>query len=318
MTQPCGWGWEALTGDPLPWLLDERQPNLHWRVLTELVGRPADSPAVRRAQGGGSAADPVALLLAALLPDGTWNTGDSRWRRYSGPAWRFIAAVAWGADPSDPRLQAAAETILESVPGDGGVALRPGQPPSALATARLVQAVAGLGLARHLRVQEALAWFEEDPRSWRGAADQRLTTAVALLAALPPAGELRRDRLVARAVSEVLGGDGIQRESRGCYGHPNLGRTDASEALWALARARVPFEPRMLRPLERLQSTQLGGGRWPVERPVPSSIPVDQASKVAAGEPSQWITLRAVVVMNAYAVAAGLPRLFPQKPMASR
>ncbi len=314
MTAPCGCGWEALRGDPLPWLLDERRPNLHWRVLTELVGRPRNSPAVRRAQGGASAAEPVASLLADLLPDGSWNTGTSPWHRYSGPAWRLIAAVAWGADPSDPRLRRAAELFLDSVPGDGGVAPRPGAPPSAIATARLAQAVARIGFGSHLRVQEALAWFDEDPRAWLGSEHTRLTAAVALLEALASAGELRRERLVARAVTEILGDGRSSRRSQRVFGHPNFARTDTSEALWALARAGIPYESRMKRPLVLLQSAQVGDGRWPVRRSIPSSLPVDVGSRARVGDPSPWITLSAVVAMNAYAVDAGLPRLFPERP----
>ena len=64
MTPASGCGWEALTGDPLPWLLDDHRPNLLLRVLVELVGRPAGSPAVLRARGGANAVEPVASLPA--------------------------------------------------------------------------------------------------------------------------------------------------------------------------------------------------------------------------------------------------------------
>jgi len=124
LSGPCGCGWEALSGDPLSWLLDNHVPNLHWRVLTELVGRPQDSQAVRRAQGGASASEPVASLLADLHPDGRWATDKPMWKRYSGPGWRMVAAVQWGADPTDPRLDAAITKILDEMPGDGGFAIR--------------------------------------------------------------------------------------------------------------------------------------------------------------------------------------------------
>ena len=68
----CIDAWESLRGDPLPWLLDPNRPNLHWRVLTELVGRPPESPAVVRARGGADAVEPIASLIADLQPDGTW------------------------------------------------------------------------------------------------------------------------------------------------------------------------------------------------------------------------------------------------------
>ena len=85
--------WESLRGDPMPWLLDEDRPNLHWRVLVELLRRPVSSPAVLRARGGADAAEPIASLLAELDPDGSWATGVGYWRPYSGPGWRIVAAV---------------------------------------------------------------------------------------------------------------------------------------------------------------------------------------------------------------------------------
>ena len=115
--RPCRAGWEALRGDPLPWLLDTGRPNLHWRVLLELIGRPPDSPAVRRARGGANAVGPVAALLADLHPDGTWATPARSWARYAGTGWRLAAAVAWGADPEDPRLHAGADTLEAAVSG---------------------------------------------------------------------------------------------------------------------------------------------------------------------------------------------------------
>jgi hypothetical protein len=283
-------------------------------VLTELVGRPADSPAVRRARGGASAAEPVASLLAELLPDGSWATPVSAWRRYAGTAWRWVAASAWGADPSDPRMLASAELLLETAEGDGGVAVARGLRPSPIATGRLVHAAAAQGLVRQLRVQEALAWFEDEPSAWACSACDRFAAAVALMGGLATAGDLRRSRLVTRLVTEILGSEVMASTAGRVYAHPNLARADAAEALWALARGGVPFESRMAAPLERLQAAQLEGGRWPVRRPVPASLPVDDGSRTAAGAPSRWITLRAVVALNAYAVPAGLPRLFPQKP----
>ncbi len=201
MTQPAGCGWEALSGDPLPWLLDEQRPNLLWRVLVELVGRPADSTAVARARGGANAAEPVASLLAELHPDGSWASDRPLWSRYAGPGWRLVAAVAWGADPGDPRLHVAGERMLASAPGDGGFAPRAGAPPALLLTARLVQAAIELGFGRHLRVQEALAWMEETPGAWSSDRRQRTVAGAVLSAALAIRPELGRQPLRDRAAA---------------------------------------------------------------------------------------------------------------------
>jgi len=318
VTQPAGCGWEALSGDPLPWLLDEHRPNLLWRVLVELVGRPADSTAVVRARGGANAAEPVASLLAELHPDGSWVSDRPLWSRYAGPGWRLVAAVAWGADPGDPRLHAAGERMLASAPGDGGFASRAGAPPSPLLTARLVQASIELGFGRHLRVQEALAWMGEAPGAWSGDRRQRAVAGVALSAALATRPDLGRQPLRDRAAAAVLDAlaDGDPALDR--PGHPNLVRTGLVELLWALARARVPFERRLAEPVARLQRLQGEGGRWRRLSPRPPSLPIPSDSRSRVGATCRWVTLHAVVAINAYAVAACLPRLYPQPPAPSR
>ena len=314
MTQECGCGWEALGGDPLPWLLDEQRPNLLWRVLLELVGRPAESRAVLRARGGANAVEPVASLLAALQPDGSWAGDQPTWARYAGPGWRLVAAVAWGADPGDPRLHAACELLLGSAAGDGGFAAHEGAPPSPVLTARLVQAAVELGFGRHLRVQEALAWLSETPGAWTGERRQRAASAVALAAALATRPVLGRQPLRDRAAAILLDAlaDGNPAWDR--LGHPNLARTDLAEVLWALARAGVPFEPRLAAPVARLQRLQCAGGRWPRRAPRPASLPVPSRFRGAVDPSCQWVTLRAVVAINAFAVPARLPRRFPQPP----
>ena len=308
----CKSGWEALRGDPLPWLLEEHRPNLHWRVLVELVGRPVDSPAVCRARGGASAAQPVATLLEDLQPDGSWATAISPWRRYSGPGWRFVAAVAWGADPTDPRLGAAARRFLEESPGEGGFSIGRGQPPSPVVTARLVQALTVLGFGGHLRVQEALAWFEEESSAWPDREPARAVVAAALLPAVV-AVRPRRLALERRLIDQVRAAVGCGYRAFSILGFPNLGRTDFGELLWALACGGTPYARWMQDPLACLQRLQRDGGRWHRRRPRPASLPVPTDTRGLPGQPCRWITLRAVVALNAYAVDAGLPRLFPQR-----
>lgn len=315
-------GWEALRGDPLPWLLDDERPNLQWRTLAELVGRPVTSPAVVRARGGANAVDPVAALLEELLPDGSWACGAAWWDAGVGPGWRLLAAVQWGADPSDPRLQAAAAKMLEEAPGEGGFARDGSQSATPRLTARVAQAAAELGFARHPRVQEALAWLDEGARPAPGGGwlaedpDGRPSpcgiTAVAALAALTAAGDDRRNGLRERAVRGA-----IELLARGAadlelLGHPCLERTDLAEVLWALARAGVALQPAMAQPLARLQARQLEGGRWPRDLEPPPGLPIGDPP--ACGAPSRWVTLKAAVALLHYGEEAALPRMFPEKP----
>ncbi len=314
MAPACAGGWEALRGDPLPWLLAGHRPNLHWRVLVELVGRPRSSPAVRRARDGASAAEPVASLLAELHPDGTWATSAAPWARYRGQGWRLVAAVLWGADPEDPRLHAAAGLMLENGGGDGGFAPRSGAAPEPTLTARLLQAVTELGWWRHPRCQEAVAWLEEPGIPW-GDGGGRAVTAVAALTALTTAGETRRPALRERALAELGAAvAGQVRPALRRLGHPNLGRTDLAELLAALALAGAPWSPALTPALSGLQRLQIDGGRWRRTAPVPASLPIPPGKRPRPGAPSRWVTLRASVGLMNYSVEAGLTRLFPRKP----
>jgi hypothetical protein len=311
---PCTSAWQALRWDPLPWLLDGRRPGFEWRLLVELMDRPLASPAVVRAMGAASAEEPVASLLRELHPDGTWATSVPPWRLSDGPVWRLVTAVSLGADPTDPRLQSAARRLLEESSGVGGFASRPGSSPSPWATARLLEALAGLGFWRHSRFQEALAWLEEGDTSWGDDRRLRSVTAVATLTAMAGAPARRRPSLVARATDEVMDRIGANLRARLRLGHPNLGRTDIAEMLWTLARAGVPFDRRMAPALGRLQSAQDRKGRWRRTVAVPPSLPVPGSWRKRSGRPSRWVSLRATVGILRYAVDAGLPRLFPAKP----
>jgi len=315
-------GWEALRQDSLPWLLDLSQPNLQWRALVELFQRPGDSPAVRKARGAASAAEPVAGLLAELDPDGSWATRASRWTTYRGTGWRLVAAVLWGADTADPRLQAAAERLLETAPGVGGLARTNGGSPELALTGRAVQALATLGWTRHPRLQEATAWLvevglAEDAKDLLRLRELTIA-ATATLAAAAWFDRPRKQMLRLRA-SEVL--LSILDDPRAARSHgglrlgfPNLLRTDIAEMLWALARAGCDYDERLGPTLRRLQLAQSDQGRWCRVAGVPATLPVSAAARPAPGAESRWITLEAAVALLRFAVAAGLPRLFPARP----
>lgn len=292
-------------------------------MLTEVIGRPADSPAVVRARGGANAVEPVANLLEDLLPDGSWGCDAALWDAFGGPGWRLLAAVRWGADPTDPRLHAASQRLLEAAPGTGGFAPGEGGEAEAGLTARVLQALARLGWCRHSRFQEALAWLDEAaPRSedggWRASGDDDDpalggVVAVALLDALTTCGGSNRGALRNRAAGSVYRALAEMTDEMFELGYPNLDRTDAAEALAVLARADAGYDPKMFAPLSELQRLQDDGGRWTRVLEVPDSLPA--GGPFLVGEPSRWITLEAVTAMLHYAVEAGLPRMFPQKPL---
>jgi len=326
----CDDGWQALTADPLPWLLDDHRPNLQWRVLVELLNRPTDSPAVIRARGGANAAEPVSSLIAELLPDGSWNSRYDWWTPYGGVGWRIVAATQCGADPSDPRLHSAVERLFAEAPGEGGFAMNNGARPSSCLTARILEATARLGWCRHARFQEGLAWLDEaalrsDDLGWRCGYRSRSTakrgctvTAVALLAALNACPELDRKSLRQAAGRSLVGSlDSLGQDEHTSVprlGHPNLQRTDQAEILATLARSGWELETPMVEALRRLQNAQGDRGDWTTTEFGPAALPLPVQVRELPGSRSPWVTLRAVVSVLRYGVEAGLPRRFPERP----
>jgi hypothetical protein len=319
----CSDSWESLRGDPLPWLLDSNQPNLHWRVLVDLVRRPAESPAVVRARGGANAVEPIASLLHDLHPDGTWAGDPPLWNRYSGSGWRILAAVQWGADPTDPRLQAAAGRLLEEAPGEGGFSRVACDRELPWLTARILQGLAALGWCRHPRFQEALAWLEDGETAhpsggWR-VTDRRSTlsecpvTAVAVLDTLTACRDERRRAVRDRAVGSLFRGFGATGRHPVILGHPCLGRTDDAEILSTLARASIPLVQAAISALGGVQRSQRDGGRWHRGIAIPRSLPASIDEN--PGRPSRWVTLKCVTALMTYAVDGRLPRMYPQKPV---
>lgn len=283
----------------------------------ELVGRPADSPAVVRPRGGADAAEPIASLLAELHPDGTWAGCENWWDKWSGPGWRLLAAAQWGANPLDPRLHTAVEVLLADISGEGGFSAADGEPPSPWLTARTLQALAALGWGRHTRFQEALAWLDEAAPvgrdgGWIEGKENCTVTPVALLAALTASGDDRRDALRNRAAASIIDAMAAGDLEDQRLGHPSFDSTDPCEALWALANANVDLDPKMVPALVSLQAKQIDGGRWTRERDVPDTLPASPGSKI--GQLSRWLTLHAAVAVLHYAVEAKLPRMYPSKP----
>jgi len=314
--EPCTEWWQALRGDPIGWLLDERHPNVAWRVLVELVERPAEAPAVRRMRGGASASEPVASLLAGLQPDGSWNGGEPAWTPFEGAWWRLIAAVRLGADPRDPRLAEGLRRLLEE--GEGlGVS-------DPCARARAVEAACRLGWGDHSVVAEELARFEAGAHGgWtcvheahHDAEGRCMVTATALLAAAalrdrpaPDLVEAAAARLVVWLESSV---DPV--EPVPDTGFPNLMVTDPLEALGALAVSGFSWDGRLHAALAAVQLAQDGEGRWRLDAEPEAFAHLEGWER--PGRPSRWLTLAALVVLKTWAVPAGLPNLLGPPPAA--
>jgi hypothetical protein len=308
--------WRHLTGDPTRFLLADDEPGVVWRTLVELLSRPADSPAVARARTAARETGAAAALLGQQDPLGYWGSPVAYGARWSGTAWHVMALAALGADPEDPRVARGAEVLLESLqPHAGGFSATRGRPPSACFTAEVCGAMARFGFAHHPRVREAVAWLAERDGGkglWScpelrhlvgGACPVAAVAALRFVAELPVAERAQVSRLSSRAGRGLLE-RGLFLEGnvpRGWWAlaHPNLGRTDALGALYGLARLGWEVEPAILAALRGVLARQDAEGRWTLAQPAPFAEP--------AGQPSRWLTLKALVAVAAYGDALPEP-----------
>ncbi|MCP4897270.1 MAG: terpene cyclase/mutase family protein [bacterium] len=315
----CRHGWEALRSDPLPWLLDEAQPSAAWQTLIEIVGRPADSVAVARARGRANVTPPISNLLRPLNPDGTWVLTCDQWDAFAGGAWRLAAATQLGADPSDPRLQTAAERFLDAIQGDGGFTQDP------RATARLLAAFAKLGWRSHPRFVEALAWIEhktsiapddgKDACLSDGESRTSRIVAAAVLQTLESAAWLdSRAKLAQWARDTLLEYVGVTVGSQLDLRMPNLLTTDRGEALWSLVLSGCDLPASAAGSLRLLQKMQDEKARWTVTEKPEQSLELGGFQGLSPEEPCPWLSVRSVRTLLASAVSCKLPRVFPAKP----
>lgn len=105
----------------LAWLLDDDQPSIRYRTLTELLGRPPTDPEVRRARSAilqrGWAAD----ILAERDPTGGWNDGASQYRpKYTSTHWRMLVLSDLGLTRDDPGIADACERWMRGFLARGG------------------------------------------------------------------------------------------------------------------------------------------------------------------------------------------------------
>ncbi len=308
--------WRHLRGDPTRFLFDGSEPGVEWRALVELLGRGIDSPAVERTLAAARERGRAASILARQDGVGLWGSPGAVGRRWSGSLWQFLAAVWFGADPRDPRLNNAATELLGVLtPATGGFAVSFGRQRSACFTAGVCAALVRCGFGRHPRVQEAVAWLaaRERESGWACPDLRHLVggacphAAVWVLKTVVECNESDRRRLAPLAtraaawlVERELLREGPAPPGWRRFGYPCLGRSDMLEALSTLARWGYPAAEPVCKALAVVLARQDEGGRWRAER----AAPLGESPATA----SRWLTLEALVALAAYGDAVSVQR----------
>jgi hypothetical protein len=306
------------------WLLDS-DPSIRWQVLRDLLAAPAEEVAAERrkvaSQGWG------ARLLALQAPDGSW--GGAAWNR----GWDSTMHVLWllrqlGLDPASAAAQRAVGLVRERVTWQGS------GPPECDANPFFA---GELEPCINAQVAAAGAYFGQDVRAlidrllgeqlpdggWNCEAPERsrrasFNTTICVLEALleherasggSPAVAAARLRgqeylLERRLYRRRSTGEVIARDRKGGgdwtrFAFPTWWRYDVLRGLDYLRRLGAPPDARAAEAVALVAAKRDGSGRWLLEARYPGLMPVELGEGV--GQPSRWVTLRALRVLAWYA-----------------
>lgn len=322
----------VVNADPLPWLLEEDDPAVRHLALRLLRDEPKDAPAVRRARAEAMRVPPISTILKHQHPEGYWEKpGAGYARKYTGTVWSLVFLDQMGADGRDPHIERACRYVLEHTQTanggfgiSGAVSERP-PPPSAVyhcLNGNLLRAMIDFGHLDHEPVRRAIDWQarsiigegfdgyyrsgttgpgfgcavnDAHPCAW-GA-----IKALRALAAVPPrrrAGHVRRaidvgaSFLLSRdpAVADYPTGTNVS-SSWFKLGFPSGYVADVLQNLETLAELGRARDPRLEHALAWLLAQQDDHGRWANRYPYAGKLWVDVDRP---GEPSKWVTLRAL------------------------
>jgi hypothetical protein len=322
-----------LNDDPLPWLLepDPDNPGVRYFTLRNLLGRPEDDPEVRQARANTMALGPVPTILDAQHPDGYWvKPGGGIAPSYRATIWQVLFLADLGADPSDERVQRGCEYVLShSIAASGGFSMSQKPVPSSVIhclNGDLLYAVLRLGHAHDPRVQAALEWqvmsitgegsvrYYKSGTSGPGFAcgynqgQPCAWGATKVMKALGAVPQDQRSSEVQRAIEAgaefLLSRDPavadypyIERVSSTWFkfGFPLSYRSDVLETAAVLVELGYGDDPRLSNALQFILSKQDHQGRWKMEKSLNGKMWADIEQK---GEPSKWVTLRALRALH--------------------
>jgi hypothetical protein len=313
--------------DPvIDWLLDS-DPAIRWQVLRDLLDAPESEWRAERArvesEGWG------AQLLSHQDDDGQWAGGAFIPSGFSFEEWKTVGqpftATAWvlsqlrelGLDPSSERAQRTAAAVGANSRWDhDGQAFWDGEVEECI-NGRTVADGAYLGVDV-APIVERLVGERLDDGGWncerangsvRSSYHSTINVLEGLLEFERATGGTAATREARRTGEEfLLVRDLYRRLGTGepadpkflTFVHPNRSRYDVLRALDYFREAAMqdgtPPDSRLTDAVEHVRSRRLADGTWPLDWTVPGRVWIDVDD--GPGQPSRWITLRALRVLR--------------------
>lgn len=311
------------TSSVIEWLLDS-DPSIRWQVLQDLTGAPADEVSAERAKvaihGWG------ARLLALQNADGTW--GGVAWNRGWDSTMHVLMLLRdFGLDPVSEPARRALELVSNRVTWKGCGPQECDR--NTFFAGELEPCINGqvgaVGAYFGQNVNEIITRLLSEQLSdggWNceainGSTHGSFNTTICVLEALLEyerafgskpeitAARLRGEAylLERHLLRRRSTGEMIERDRKGGadwtrFAFPTWWHYDVLRGLDYLRLAGVKPDKRVTEAVDLLLSKRDDGVRWRLEASYPGQMPVEFGE--AVGQPSRWITLRALRVLNWY------------------
>jgi hypothetical protein len=324
---------EHFIDESVSWLLepDPSNPGVRYFTLRDLLGRSEEDNEVLAAKEQIMQSGPVPTILAAQHPDGYWaRPGGGYAPSYTTTVWQIIFLAELGADPLDDRVQRGCSYLLDHIVAtNGGFSLTPRPIPSSVVhclNGDPLYALLVLGFKNDPRVQSALEWQvnaitgEGDIRFYKsGTSDKGFTCAynqkqpcawgavkaLKALSAIQPdyrTPEIKRaitmganfllDRDLSRAdypYTERINSSWFS------FGFPLSFRSDILETTLTLTNLGYRQDLRLDNAIQFILTKRDKDGKWIMEKSLNGKMWADIEKK---GQPSKWITLRALLTLE--------------------
>ncbi len=331
--------WKSwLQADPTEWLLEKNNPSVRYFTLRNLLEKPDKNSEVKEAKQEIMKTGSVPVILSKQKNKGYWEEPERFYSaKYKGTVWQLMILAELGADGNDDRIRSACEYIL-SYSRDvesGGYAYSSNTKKGGgrhsevipCLTGNMIWSLIRLGYLNDPRIKQGIEWITnyqrfddriaEPPKGWPY---DRLKTgcfskhschmgAVKTLKALTEIPENKRNAEVKRTIehgaeyfllhhvfksSHNL--DRIPKPGWLKFGFPLMYQTDALEILGILTKLGY-HDQRMQEAINIMISKQDAQGKWILENTYNGRYQVNIETK---GEPSKWITVKALEVLNRY------------------
>jgi nicotinamidase-related amidase len=324
--------WRAyLKNDPLPWLLEPNNPSVRYYALTELLDKPFSDPDVQTAQAA-ILQDPVVVEILHQQHDaGYWGRADRYLARFTGTVWQWLLLLEFGCDPQHAAIQKAARFLLETAfdPEQGGFVSRKGSTLVPCYHGLLLWGGFRCQLATDPHIQTGLQWIVQKMHFRDGDAqvpnpdDGCLGRHTCIRGALPilqalaeiPAIMLTPELAqIRRAGVEFLLRHHLYKRSHNLakpmnayltrFTFPGFYYPDVLHALLLLTQLGY-HDARMSAAVQVILKKQDNDGRWKMQRAYQERRPRDLFPVLVPietrGQPSKWITLRALIALKRWA-----------------